>query len=403
MKLNCRQDFPILKQTNRGKPMIYLDSAVTAQKPREVIDAISTFYYQDYANIHRGVYELSERSTRLFEETREQVRQLINAAQKEEIIFVRGTTEGINLVASSYGRSHFQAGDEVILSTLEHHSNIVPWFMLTKQLGITLKVIPIADSGALDMDAYRTLFTPRTKMVAITHVSNALGTINPVKDITAIAHAHGVPVLLDGAQAIQHMKVDVRDIDCDFYAFSSHKLYGPTGIGILYGKKALLDAMPPYQGGGDMIETVSFTKITYANTPQKFEAGTPDISGVVGLSAAIRYIQAIGLDTIYQHDQALLTYAETRLNSIPEIRLIGTAKPKVGVISFLLDHIHPHDVGTVLDHEGIAVRAGHHCAMPLMERLGVPATVRVSFGVYNTESDVDALIEALQLAKRIFA
>jgi cysteine desulfurase/selenocysteine lyase len=403
MKMNWRQDFPILQQSNRGKPIVYLDTAVSAQKPREVIEAISNFYYHDYANIHRGVYELSERATRLYESTREQVKQFINAAHTEEIVFVSGTTEGINLVAQSYGRSDLQAGDEVILSTMEHHSNIVPWHLLTKQIGIHLKIIPIADTGALDMDAYQKLFTPRTKMVAVTHVSNALGTINPVKEITAIAHAHGVPVLLDGAQAVQHMPVDVEAIDCDFYAFSAHKLYGPTGVGVLYGKKALLDSMPPYQGGGDMIETVSFANVTYAKAPQKFEAGTPDISGVIGLSAAIKYIQAIGIDTIYKHDQALLAYAEQKLADIPALRIIGTAKPKVGVISFLLDNIHPHDVGTVLDHEGIAVRAGHHCAMPLMERLQIPATVRASFGIYNTEADVDALIAAILLAKRIFS
>lgn len=398
-----RSDFPILQGTNRGKPVIYLDSAASAQKPRQVVDAIADFYFQDYANIHRGIYELSERATKLYENARDQVKKFIHAAHTEEIIFVRGTTEGINLVAQSYGRSRWQAGDEVILSTMEHHSNIVPWYLLKEQIGIVLKIIPISDAGAIDMEVYQQLFTPRTKMVALTHASNALGTINPVKKMTAIAHAHGVPVLIDGAQAVPHMPVDVQDIDCDFYVFSGHKMYGPTGIGILYGKTALLDAMPPYQGGGDMIETVAFSQITFAKAPQKFEAGTPDIAGVIGLSAAIHYVQAIGMENIFAHEQALLRYAEPKLLAIPELRIIGTAEPKVGVISFVLDPIHPHDIGTVLDHEGIAVRAGHHCAMPLMERFHVPATVRASFGVYNNEDDIDALIAAIQLSKRLFA
>lgn len=398
-----RNDFPILTQHNRGKPIVYLDSAASAQKPRPVIEALANFYASDYANIHRGIYELSERSTRLFENAREQIKNFIHAADANEIVFVRGATEGINLVAQSFGRSNWQAGDEVILSEMEHHSNIVPWSLLRDQIGIALKVVPITDQGDLDIEAYKKLFSARTKMVALNHASNVMGVISPVKELTAIAHEQGVPVLLDGAQAVPHMPVNVQEIDCDFYVFSGHKLYGPTGIGVLYGKKAWLEAMPPYQGGGGMIETVSFSSVTYANAPQKFEAGTPDIAGVVGLNAAIDYVQAIGMETIFLHEKTLLDYAEPKLKAIADLRIIGTAHPKVGVISFVLDNIHPHDLGTVLDHEGIAVRAGHHCAMPLMERFKVPATVRASFGVYNNENDVDALVEAIHLAKRLFA
>jgi cysteine desulfurase/selenocysteine lyase len=398
-----KNDFPILQQSNRGQALIYLDSAASTQKPKQVITAMSDFYEHNYANIHRGIYELSERSTKKFEDTRFKVKELINAAHQDEIIFVRGTTEGINLVAQSYGRYHWQAGDEVILTTMEHHSNIVPWYLLKEQIGIQIKVVPIDDSGALDLDAYKKLFSKRTKMLALTHVSNVLGTINPVKEMIAIARAAGVPVLLDGAQAVQHLPVDVQDLGCDFYVFSAHKLYGPTGVGVLYGKKALLDAMPPYQGGGDMIDTVSFEKVTFAKVPQRFEAGTPDIGGVIGLSAAIDYVKAIGIKQLFEHDQQLLRYAEETLNAIPGLRMIGTATPKVGVISFLLDDIHPHDIGTVLDHEGVAVRAGHHCAMPLMQRLGIPATVRASFGIYNEKTDIDALVKAILLAKRIFS
>lgn len=398
-----RDDFPILQSSNRNKPIVYLDSAASAQKPHQVIDAISHFYSHDYANIHRGIYELSERSTQLYEEARHAVKCFINAAHDEEIVFVRGTTEGINLVAQSYGRTKWEAGDEVIVSTIEHHSNIVPWYLLKEQIGIELKVIPITDTGAMDLDAYEQLFSPRTKLVAISHVSNALGTINPVKDMIKMAHAHEVPVLLDGAQAIPHMPVNMQELDCDFYVFSAHKLYGPTGIGVLYGKKKYLNAMPPYQGGGSMIETVTFDNITFAKSPQKFEAGTPDIAGAIGLRAALDYVQAIGMEAIFAHEQELLRYAEPKLLAIPNLRIIGTAKPKVGVISFVIDDIHPHDIGTVLDHEGIAIRAGHHCAMPVMEYFHVPATVRVSFGVYNNESDIDALIAAIQLAKKVFS
>lgn len=399
----CLKDFPILTGHNRGKPLVYLDSAASAQKPKAVIEAMSTFYERDYANIHRGVYELSERATKLYEASREAVRQFINANQKEEIIFVRGTTEAINLVAQSFGKHDFQAGDEVILSEMEHHSNIVPWYLLKQQMGIVLKMIPVRDDGSLDMDVYRQLFSERTKLVAVTHASNVMGVVNPVADMTAIAHEHHAKVLIDGAQAVPHLPVDVKSIDCDFYVFSAHKLYGPTGTGVLYGKKSLLDVMPPYQGGGDMIETVAFDKITFAPVPHQFEAGTPDIAGVIGLRAAIDYISGIGIKTVHQHEQDLLIAAEERLLAIPGLTIIGTAKPKVGVISFVMEGIHPHDIGTVLDHEGIAVRAGHHCAMPLMARFNVSATVRVSFGIYNHQRDIDQFIDALLLAKRLFA
>lgn len=397
-----QNDFPLLKETNRGKPVIYLDSAASAQKPLPVIQAMSDFYLQDYANIHRGIYELSERATRLYESVRDTVKSFINANSREEIIFVRGATEGINLVAQSLGRVQWKAGDEIILSEMEHHSNIVPWVMLKEQIGIELKIIPVTDAGEMDVEAYKKLFTPRTKMVAITHASNVLGTINPIKEMSRIAHEHQVYVLIDGAQAVPHMPVNVQELDCDFYVFSAHKLYGPTGIGVLYGKKSLLDKMPPYQGGGDMIETVAFDKVTFAHVPHKFEAGTPDIAGAIGLQAAICYLQTIGMQAVFDHEQVLLAYAQPKLLEVPGLRLIGTAKEKVGVISFVLDDIHPHDVGTVLDHEGIAVRAGHHCAMPLMERYKLSATVRASFGIYNHEADIDALIKGIQLAKRLF-
>ena len=399
-----QQDFPVLQQDNRGKRLVYLDSAASAQKPRPVVEAIANFYLHDYANIHRGIYELSARATKYYENARTAVQHFIHAAHRQEIIFVSGTTEGINLVAASLSRGeNWQAGDEVIISAMEHHSNIVPWTMLREQLGIELKIIPVTDAGALDLTVYSQLFSSRTKLVAVNHASNVLGTINPITEMTAIAHAHNVPVLVDGAQAVPHMPVNVQALNCDFYVFSAHKLYGPTGMGILYGKQALLNKMPPYQGGGDMIETVAFDKVTFAPLPQKFEAGTPNIAGAIGLHAAINYVNDMGLSAIVAHEQALLTYAQAKLATIPGLKIIGTTQPKVGVISFVIEDIHPHDIGTVLDHEGIAVRAGHHCAMPLMERFGLPATVRASFGLYNTEADVDALVSALQLAKRLFA
>ena len=398
-----REDFPILKKTNRGKPIIYLDSASSAQKPRQVVEAMSNFYFQDYANVHRGIYELSERANRLYEEARHTVKTFIGASFDDEIVFVRGTTEGINLVAQSYGKAHLQKGDEILVSVMEHHSNLVPWVLLKEQMGIELKIIPITDQGVIDLEAYKKLFSPRTKLVAISHASNVMGTINPVEEMTKIAHQHQACVVIDGAQAAPHFSIDIQKINCDFYVFSAHKLYGPTGIGVLYGKRERLNQMPPYQGGGGMIETVSFEKITYAKAPHKFEAGTPDMTGVIGLQAAIQYLQAVGFKNIDQQERELLQYAEEKLLNISSLRMIGTAKPKVGVISFVLASIHPHDVGTVLDHEGIAVRAGHHCAMPLMERFSVPATVRVSFGLYNTKEEIDALVEAIYLAKKVFA
>lgn len=398
-----KQDFPILEQLSRGKALVYLDSASSAQKPKQVIEAISQFYQTSYANIHRGIYELSEKATAQYEDARNHVRAFINAKSVEEIVFVRGTTEAMNLVAEAYGRTNFQAGDEVILSEMEHHANIVPWLMLKEKIGIVIKVIPVKDDGSLDLEAYKSLFTPRTKLVSVTHASNVLGTINPVKEITKIAHEHNALVMLDGAQPVAHFAVDVQDIDCDFYAFSSHKLYGPTGAGALYVKKAILDTMPPYQGGGGMIETVSFDDVTYIDAPQKFEAGTPDIAGVIGMAAAIDYLKHHDLDAVYQHNQALLALAEKKLIAIPGLRIYGTAKPKLAVISFTLDGIHPHDIGTVLEHEGIAVRAGHHCAMPLMNRFNVPAMVRASFGIYNDESDIDKLVDAVRLSTEVLA
>lgn len=396
-----KKDFPLLAGMNRGKPLIYLDSASSAQKPRQVIESISRFYTQDYANIHRGIYELSQRATNQYEAARAAAAKFINA-DSDEIVFTSGTTSAINLIAQSFGRMELKADDEVILTEMEHHSNIVPWVMLKEQLGIVLKVIPVNDDGSLDLQAYHDLFSPRTKLVAVTHVSNVIGTINPVQDMIKLAHTNDVSVLIDGAQAVPHLPVDVKDLDCDFYVFSAHKLYGPTGVGVLYAKRHILAQMPPYQGGGGMIETVSFDEVTYTHAPQKFEAGTPDISGVVGLHAAMEYVSHIGMQKIAEHETDLLDYAEECLREVPELKMIGTAHPKAGVISFVMNDVHAHDLGTVLDHEGIAIRAGHHCAMPLMQRFNVPATVRVSFGIYNSREDVDALIEALLLARRLF-
>jgi cysteine desulfurase/selenocysteine lyase len=398
-----RAEFPLLQEKTRGKPLVYLDNSATNQKPQVVIDALNHYYCHDNANIHRGVYELSERATREFEKARVDIQTFINAAHAHEIIFVRGATEGINLVAQSYGRSQLTKGDEMIISTMEHHSNIVPWQMLAEQVGAKLQVIPISDAGDIDLADYKNLFNAHTKIVAIAHASNALGTINPIKEMAAIAHAHGVPILVDGAQAFPHMPVDVQDLDCDFYVFSSHKAYGPTGIGVLYGKEKLLDKMPPYQGGGDMIESVSFTKTTYNKLPYKFEAGTPDIAGVIGFGAAVNYLKKIGMDNIAAHEQELLAYGTQKLSAIPGLTIIGTAKQKVGVISFVLADVHPHDIGTILDDEGIAIRAGHHCAMPVMERYHIPATVRASFGLYNTHADIDALVLGLMAVKKVFA
>lgn len=397
-----KKDFPILTGCNRGKPLVYLDSASSTQKPQQVIDALSHFYTHDYANIHRGIYELSERATNLYEKARMDAAAFIHAGP-DEIILTTGTTHSINLVAQSYGRSFLQAGDEVIVSTLEHHSNLVPWLQLKEQIGIKIKVIPLLEDGTLDLNAYAALFSARTRFVALTHVSNVIGTINPVQDMIALAHQHQALVLIDGAQAAPHLPVDVKALNCDFYTFSAHKLYGPTGAGVLYAKREWLSKMPPYQGGGGMIETVSFNDVTYAPSPQKFEAGTPDIAAAVGMSAALQYVNDIGMETIMRHEQALMMEATQQLSTIDGIKILGNAPNKTGALSFVMDGIHPHDIGTVLDHEGIAIRAGHHCAMPLMERLQVPATVRVSFGIYNQSADIAALVNALQLAKRLFA
>jgi cysteine desulfurase/selenocysteine lyase len=393
-----RTDFPILGQQVHGRSLVYLDNAATTQKPSQVIKAIDHYYRWDNANIHRAVHQLSERATREYEAARDKVQHFINAAHREEIIFVRGTTEAINLVAQSFGRSRLQAGDEVLISYMEHHSNIVPWQILCEQMGAVLKVVPINDAGELLLDEYEKLLSPRTCLVAITHVSNALGTINPVQRIVELAHAHGVPVLLDGAQAVPHMPVDVQEIGCDFYAFSSHKMVGPTGIGVLYGKREWLEAMPPYQGGGDMILSVSFNKTIYNDLPYKFEAGTPHIAGAIGLSAAIDYLEEVGMKNIALYEQELSAYAVQVLTEIPGVRFIGTAQEKVGVLSFVLDEIHPHDIGTILDREGIAIRTGHHCAQPVMDYFGIPATARASFALYNTKAEVDALATGIKHA-----
>ncbi len=397
-----RRDFPILSQTVHGKPLVYLDNAATTQKPNVVIDSLRHFYCDSCANIHRGVHELSERSTCLYEGARLNVQQFLNAADTREIIFVRGATEGINLAAQTYGRKHVGAGDEVLITAMEHHSNIVPWQMLCEEKGAHLTVAPIDDRGELILEEFERRLTPRTRIAAISHVSNALGTVNPVREMIRMAHARGIPVLVDGAQATPHMAVDVQDLDCDFYVFSGHKVYGPTGIGAFYGKMALLEAMPPYQGGGDMIRTVTFEKTTYNDLPYKFEAGTPNISGTIALGAAIEYVTRIGLDRIRAHEQELLEAATAVVERVPGVRIIGTAREKAAVVSFTMDGVHPHDVGTILDRQGIAIRAGHHCAQPVMERFGVPATSRASFGLYNTHEEVEALGRGLLKVKEIF-
>ena len=398
-----RRDFPILNQKVRGRSLVYLDNAATSQKPQAVIDAIARYYQGSNANIHRGVHFLSEHATEEHETARKTVQQFVNAARSEEIIFVRGTTEGINLVAQTYGRAHVGAGDEVLITAMEHHSNIVPWQIICEQQGARLRVSPINDRGELLLDEFEKLVNPRTKIVAVAHVSNALGTINPIREIVEIAHRQNVPVVVDGAQAVPHGKVDVQELGCDFYAFSGHKMYGPMGIGVLYGKLALLDAMPPYQGGGDMIRSVTFEKTLYNQLPYKFEAGTPDVAGAIGLAAAINYLKGLGIERIAEHEHQMLAYASEVLSSLPGIRLIGTAKEKAAVLSFVMDGVHPHDIGTILDQEGIAVRTGHHCAQPLMQRFGVPATVRASFALYNTEAEVDALATGIQKVSEVFA
>lgn len=392
---SCRHHFPLLRQLVNGRPLVYLDNAATSQKPQVVIDAMIKYYQEENSNIHRGVHSLSERATQLYEAARAKVQHFINAGDTREIIYVRGTTEAINLVAYSYGRSHVTQGDEVVISAMEHHSNIVPWQILCHEKGAWLRVAPINDRGEIILDEYEKLLTGKTKIVALTHVSNALGSINPIREMIAIAHRHGIPVLIDGAQAVPHMKVDVRDLDCDFYAFSSHKMFGPTGVGILYGKAELLEAMPPYQGGGDMIKSVTFEKTIYNDLPHKFEAGTPNIAGGIGLGAAIDYIREIDMDAVAAFEHEILEYATAALSTIPRLHIIGTAKEKASVISFVIDGIHPHDIGTILDTEGIAIRTGHHCAQPLMQRFGLPATARASFAFYNTKEEVDALLRGI--------
>jgi cysteine desulfurase/selenocysteine lyase len=398
-----RADFPILETMVHGKPLVYLDNAATSQKPRAVIDAIMRYYQGTNANVHRGVHYLSETATEDYESARKIAQRFIHAAHSHEIIFVRGTTEGINLVAHTYGRTRLGPGDEILITAMEHHSNIVPWQILCREKGAKLCVAPINDNGELLLDEYAKLLSPKTKLVAVTHVSNALGTINPLKRMVELAHAHNAPVLVDGAQAVPHIQVDVQALDCDFYTFSGHKVYAPTGIGVLYGKTALLESMPPYQGGGDMISSVTFEHTTYNKLPYKFEAGTPDIAGVIGLGAALTYVENLGIENIGAHEHDLLVYATAALSAIPGVRIIGTAKEKASVVSFVIEGVHPHDIGTILDQQGIAIRTGHHCSQPIMERFGIPATARASFAVYNTREEIDALVGGIQKVKEVFA
>jgi cysteine desulfurase/selenocysteine lyase len=398
-----REDFPILRQRIRGKPLVYLDNAATSQKPQVVIDAVTRFYTAENANIHRGMHYLSERATVAYDEAREKVARFLNAHSSREIIFTRGTTEAINLVAQTYGRTHLKPGDDIVITVMEHHSNIVPWQLLCEQTGATLRAAPISDEGELDVDAFERLLGDRTRLVAVVHLSNALGTINPIKRLVALAHARGIPVLVDGAQSAPHLQVDVRELDCDFFAFSGHKIFGPTGVGVLYGREALLESMPPYQGGGDMIATVTLQRSTWAPLPAKFEAGTPMIAQVLGLGAALDYVNQLGRDAIATWERDLLNYATERISQIEGIRLIGTAREKASVLGFVLQGVHPHDIGTVLDDAGVAIRAGHHCAQPVMERFGVPATARASFAFYNTRAEIDVLADGLMTVKKMFA
>jgi cysteine desulfurase/selenocysteine lyase len=397
-----RDDFPILRQRVHGKPLVYLDNAATTQKPRTVLDRLQRYYAEENANVHRGVHLLSGRATDAYERARETVRRFLNARSHEEIVFVRGTTEAVNLVASSYGRSRVGPGDEIVITAMEHHSNIVPWQMLCEEKGAHLRIVPMSDAGELDLDACDRLLSDRTRMVAVVHVSNALGTINPVADIVRLAHRRGIPVLLDGAQAVAHLRVDVQALDCDFYTFSGHKVFGPTGIGVLYGKADLLNGMPPYQGGGDMIRSVTFARTLYNALPYKFEAGTPHIAGAIGLAEAIAYVEAVGLDRIAAHEHAILEYGTAALSQIRGLRMTGTARDKAGILAFVVDGVHPHDIGTILDREGVAIRTGHHCCQPLMERLGVAATARASLALYNTREEIDALALALDKVREVF-
>lgn len=401
--LKIREDFPVLFQEVNGKPLVYLDNAATTQKPVSVIRKISEYYEKYNSNIHRGVHSLSQKATTEYENSREIVRKFINAKSTKEIIFLRGTTEGINLVANSFGKSNIKAGDEILISHMEHHSNIVPWQLLCELTGAVLKVIPILDNGELDFEAYKNLLSDRTKIVGIVHQSNTLGTENPVKSMAKLAHDAGAIIVVDGAQSIQHFAVDVQDLDCDFYAFSGHKLYGPTGIGVLFGKESLLSAMPPFQGGGDMIASVTFEKTIYNSLPYKFEAGTPNIEGVIALGAAIEYIESIGLDNIYSYEKELYSYTVEKMSEYPEIVLIGSAPKKGGVFSFVIDNIHPHDIGTIFDTEGVAIRTGHLCTQPVMKRFNIPAVSRVSLGIYNTKEDIDRAAATVKKVLEVFA
>ena len=398
-----RREFPILRQRIHGKPLVYLDNAATTQKPQSVLDTVLRYYAEENSNVHRGVHSLSGRATDSYEAARETVRRFVNAADAREIVFVRGTTEAVNLVAQTFGRTQVRAGDEIVITEMEHHSNIVPWQILCEQTGARLRIVPITDAGELRLDEYEQMLNGRTRLVAVAHVSNVLGTVNPIAEMTRLAAARGIPVLVDGAQAVAHMSVDVRALGCDFYVFSGHKVFGPTGIGVLYGRRALLESMPVYHGGGGMISRVTAESTTYADLPYKFEAGTPNIAGAIGLAAALDYVTAVGIDRIAAYEHELLTYATDRLREVPGLRLTGTATDKAAVLSFVLDHVHPHDVGTILDREGVAVRAGHHCCQLLMARLGVPATARASFALYNTREEVDTLVGALHTVREVFA
>ena len=398
-----RQDFPILRRQIRGKRLSYLDNAATTQKPQAVLDALANYYTTSNANVHRGVHLLSEIATEAHDAAREKVRAFFNARSAHEIVFTRNSTEGINLVAHAYGRWRVGRGDEIVISAMEHHSNIVPWQLLCEERGASLRVAPIDDAGELMLDAFEALLGPRTRLVAVTHMSNALGTINPIATIVGMAHAKGIPVLVDGSQAAYHMPVDVRALDCDFYVATGHKLYGPTGIGVLYGRESLLEEMPPFLGGGDMIRSVTFEKSTWNDLPFKFEAGTPDIAGAVGLGAALDYITGIGLDAVSRHERELLAYATAAVREIPGLRIIGTAREKASILSFVLEGVHPHDIGTIVDREGVAIRTGHHCAQPVMDRFCVPATARASLAMYNTVEDIDALVAALRRVHAVFA
>jgi cysteine desulfurase / selenocysteine lyase len=397
-----RADFPILRQRIRGKPLVYLDNAATSQKPQSVIDAVSRFYAQENANIHRGLHHLSEQATAAYDLVRQKTANFLNARSAREVIFTRGTTDGINLVAQSYGRAFLKPGDEILITGMEHHSNIVPWQLVAEQTGALLRSTPITETGELDLEAFDRLLNDRTRFVSVVHLSNALGTINPVKQLIGLAHSRGIPVLVDGAQSAPHLPVDVQDLDCDFFVFSGHKLFGPTGVGVLYGRGSLLEKMPPYQGGGDMIATVTLARSTWAPVPAKFEAGTPMIAQVVGLGAALDYLTALGIDSVAAWEQQLLTYATERVSGIPGVRLIGTARNKASILGFVVDGVHPHDVGTILDDDGVAIRAGHHCAQPLMERFGIPGTARASFAFYNTLKEADSLVNGILRVKKVF-